>query len=104
MAAVRKIREAEEAAKALVVRAREDTAPRILQEAHEAAGKSREDALVRARSKADDLRRTILDEARQEAEEIRRKADDEISRLREEGGKRIPGAVERIKTRLRELL
>jgi vacuolar-type H+-ATPase subunit H len=102
--ALQRIKEAEEKARKIVQKAREKTAVKIIQDAHEEAEKIKERHLKRARKKAEEKRNAIIQEAAKEAGEIREKAKLEVVSLKKKAETTMSGAVNQISDRIKHFI
>ena len=102
--AIRRIQEADSEGRHIVRNAREQEAAQILQDAQEAAQKSRDGILAQAREKARQQREALLAQAQAEAEKIHAESEQDAASLRKAAGSLVPEAVARTAEKIAGLI
>ena len=104
VAALKRVKEAEEEARRIIQDAREKASPKIVQDAYEEAKKIKESRLTKARIKADEKKNDIIQQAAEEAEKIRKKAEEDTASLRKGAEKVMSEAIKKVAEKIRHYL
>jgi vacuolar-type H+-ATPase subunit H len=102
--ALRKVKEAEERARAIIREAQEKISAQIIKDASEEAEKIKQAQFAQAKEAAEAKKKSVLDEAIKEAEKIRSEAEGEASALRQKAVAFMAEAVKKVTRRIKEFL
>ena len=104
LAALQKIKDVEEQAKASVGEAREKTAAKIIQAAYDEAKNIQAQHLAEAKKKAEQAKAELLAQAEEEAEKIQKETGEQMEALGEKTQKLKPQAEQQIAKKIKSYL
>jgi len=102
--ALKKVKEAEERARAIIREAQEKVSARIIEDAAEEVERIKQDHFARAKDAAGAKKKDVLDQALKEAEKIRAEAEAESAALRQKAAASMGEAVKKVTQRIKDLL